>query len=127
METLPPLLVDAARIRQVLHNLLSNALRHTPAGGVITITLRRHDHAMVELAVRDTGVGMEPHQLEMVFERFYRSDRSRSRDTGGTGLGLAIVKAIVEAHDGRVVAQSSGSGHGTIVALSLPQGAEVMD
>jgi signal transduction histidine kinase len=112
--------VDARRIRQVLHNLLANALRHTPQNGVVTVVGRREQDA-VYLAVQDTGVGLEGEHLELVFERFYRSDRSRSRDTGGTGLGLAIVKAIVEAHDGRVAAHSDGVGRGTTVALYLPE------
>jgi two-component system sensor histidine kinase BaeS len=120
LDGLPAIIVDARRIRQVLHNLLANALRHTPRHGVVTVVGRSEVDA-VYLAVQDTGVGLDPNQLELVFERFYRSDQSRSRDTGGTGLGLAIVKAIVEAHGGRVVASSDGVGHGTTVALYLPK------
>ena len=74
----------------------------------------------VHLAVRDTGEGLEPDQLAAVFDRFYRTDRSRSRDTGGTGLGLAIVKAIVEAHGGRVEAHSAGKGQGSTFTVVLP-------
>jgi signal transduction histidine kinase len=117
---LPTMQVDEARIRQVLHNLLANALRHTPPGGRVTV-VGRPDHEELYLAVLDTGAGLDVDQLQRVFDRFYRGDRSRSRDTGGTGLGLAIVKAIVEAHDGRVVATSHGVDQGSTFALYLPQ------
>lgn len=120
LERLPTLPVDAARIRQVLHNLLANALRHTPPAGRVTV-VGRLDHDAVYLAVQDTGAGLEADQLQLVFDRFYRGDRSRSRDTGGTGLGLAIVKAIIEAHDGRIVATSHGVGQGSTFAFYLPQ------
>jgi len=119
-EELPAVNVDPIRIRQVLFNLLANALRHTPAGGAITVT-GTSGPAEVRLAVQDTGEGLEPEQLAAVFDRFYRGDRSRSRETGGTGLGLAIVKAIVEAHGGRVEAHSDGKGRGSTFALALPR------
>jgi signal transduction histidine kinase len=119
LEDLPTLQVDAVRIRQVLHNLLANALRHTPRGGSVTVVGRTEGDA-VYLAVQDTGAGLDAEHLEFVFDRFYRGDKARSRDTGGTGLGLAIVKAIVEAHDGRVVATSTGVGHGSSFGLYLP-------
>jgi len=119
-EELPAVNVDPIRIRQVLFNLLANALRHTPAGGAITVT-GTSGPAEVRLAVQDTGEGLEPEQLAAVFDRFYRGDRSRSRETGGTGLGLAIVKAIVEAHGGRVEAHSDGKGRGSTFALVLPR------
>jgi signal transduction histidine kinase len=115
----PELTVDPIRIRQVLFNLLSNALRHTPAGGEISVSGAREE-GEVRLTVRDTGEGLEPDQLAAVFDRFYRTDRSRSRDTGGTGLGLAIVKAIVEAHDGRVEVHSEGRGQGSTFTVVLP-------
>jgi two-component system OmpR family sensor kinase/two-component system sensor histidine kinase BaeS len=120
IEQLPMAHVDAARIRQVLHNLLANALRYTPRGGIVTVVGRREADAIC-LAVQDTGAGLEAEQLEWVFERFYRGDKSRSRDTGGTGLGLAIVKAIVEAHDGRMAVQSDGIGRGSTFSLYLPR------
>ena len=116
---LPEVTVDPIRIRQVLFNLLSNALRHTPAGGEISVSGTR-EGSEVRLAVRDTGEGMQPDQLAAAFDRFYRADKSRSRDTGGTGLGLAIVKAIVEAHGGRVEAHSEGSGQGSTFTVVLP-------
>jgi two-component system OmpR family sensor kinase len=116
---LPELLVDSIRIRQVLFNLLANALRHTPAGGQVTVSATA-TAGKVLLAVRDTGEGLDPEQLAAVFDRFYRGDKSRSRETGGTGLGLAIVKAIVEAHGGRVAAQSAGKGQGCAFVVTLP-------
>ena len=120
-ERLPEVTVDPIRIRQVLFNLLSNALRHTPAGGAITVTATSRA-GEVRLAVQDTGEGLAPDQLAAVFDRFYRADKSRSRETGGTGLGLAIAKAIVEAHGGRVEAHSDGKGHGCTFAITLPVG-----
>lgn len=116
---LPTLVVDAARIRQVLHNLLSNALRHTPAGGAITVAARADDQAIV-IGITDTGDGLETDQLHAVFDRFYRTDKSRSRDTGGTGLGLAIVSAIIATHGGSIHASSAGLGHGSTFTITLP-------
>lgn len=116
---LPPIVVDASRIRQVLFNLLGNALLHTPAGG--QICLRGAVQAgMVHLVVQDSGVGLAPEQITAVFDRFYRADKSRSRDTGGTGLGLAIAKTIVEAHGGRIQAHSAGTGEGCTFTVTLP-------
>jgi len=123
-DTLPPLpvlTVDPIRLRQVLFNLLTNALRHTPQGGKITLSGKAESGA-VWLSVRDTGEGLTPEQCARVFDRFYRGDKSRSRETGGTGLGLAIVKAIVEAHGGQVEASSAGRGQGSEFTLRLPLG-----
>jgi signal transduction histidine kinase len=111
--------VDPFRIRQVLFNLLSNALRHTPSGGKISVTGDAAGNIMT-LSVMDTGEGLEPDELAAVFNRFYRADKSRSRDSGGTGLGLAIVKAIIESHSGRVDVKSAGKGKGSIFTLTLP-------
>jgi signal transduction histidine kinase len=119
MPPLPPVTADAARIRQVLHNLLVNALRYTPQGDVTVVGTVTPD--AITLAVQDTGIGLTAEQLAHVFDRFYRGDKSRSRDTGGTGLGLAIVKAIVEAHGGSVAAASSGPGQGSTFSLQLPR------
>jgi signal transduction histidine kinase len=121
VDRLPEVAVDAIRIRQVLFNLLSNALRHTPAGGAITVTVARRAGEIC-LAVQDSGEGLEAAQLAAVFDRFYRADKSRSRETGGSGLGLAIVKAIVEAHGGRVTAHSEGKGRGSTFEVWLPAG-----
>jgi len=116
---LPPITVDPIRLRQVLFNLLSNSLRHTPTGGTITVSGSRRDQGVC-LTVQDTGEGLNTDQLASAFDRFYRGDKSRSRESGGTGLGLAIVKAIVEAHAGRVEAQSEGAGKGSTFSLNLP-------
>jgi signal transduction histidine kinase len=96
---------DPTRLRQIVFNLLSNASRHTPAGGRIEVVAEPRD-ANVELRVWNTGSRLSPDDLTRVFDRFYRTDPSRQRGTGGTGLGLAIVKHLVEAHHGRVVAES---------------------
>lgn len=119
-DTAVALEIDDVRIRQVLHNLISNALRHTPAGGEIKLSVDVLAD-MIRVRVADTGEGIEPEFVEHVFDRFYRTDRSRSRDTGGTGLGLAIVKAIVEAHGGYVTASSAGLGQGSQFSLLLPK------
>ncbi len=118
MPTLPEISADPMRIQQVLFNLLSNALRHTPDGGKITIIGKTYEENIL-LSVRDTGEGLAPEQLAAVFDRFYRVDKSRSRETGGTGLGLAIVKAIVEAHGGNVEAHSTGKGCEFLVQLPV--------
>jgi signal transduction histidine kinase len=115
----PRLRIDAVRIRQVLHNLLNNALRHTPPGGQVRVASQVDGPAVV-IAVSDTGDGLEPDQLGAVFDRFYRADKSRSRDTGGTGLGLAIVSALVAAHDGSVAVSSPGRGQGSTFTIRLP-------
>jgi signal transduction histidine kinase len=112
---------DRSRIRQVLHNLLANALRHTPAGGRVTIQ-GRSEAGRVTLAVQDSGDGIDAQQIAHVFDRFYRTDPSRSRETGGSGLGLAIVKAIVEAHGGMIRATSAGLGQGSTFTIVFPSG-----
>jgi len=96
---------DPDRLAQVLVNLIDNALRHTPAGGSVTVDVRPYEGGAT-LVVRDTGVGIPYNDLPHVFERFYVVDRSRARDSAGTGLGLSIVKQIVEAHGGTVTADS---------------------
>ncbi|HXI20499.1 MAG TPA: ATP-binding protein, partial [Gemmatimonadales bacterium] len=109
---------DPVALRQVLSNLLDNALRYTPPGGRITVTAR-HDPGGVGLAVRDTGIGVTREHLPRIFERFYRADAARSRDQGGTGLGLAIVRHLVEAHGGQVSAESE-LGRGTEIRCWFP-------
>ncbi|HLH73585.1 MAG TPA: ATP-binding protein [Chloroflexota bacterium] len=117
--SLPILNGDEARLRQCIANLLTNALRHTPAGGQITIRARAQTD-LVEIQVVDTGEGIAPEHLPRVFERFYRADPSRARRSGGTGLGLAIVQQIVRAHDGEIFATSKGLGHGATFTIRLP-------
>jgi two-component system OmpR family sensor kinase/two-component system sensor histidine kinase BaeS len=111
---------DSVRLTQVAHNLLDNALRHTPPGGCVEVIL--HCEATgVKLVVRDTGDGIPPEHLPHVFERFYRADRARSRATGGTGLGLAITRAIVEEHGGVITVASAGKpGEGSKFTVWLP-------
>ena len=116
---LPALQADDDRLVQVLRNLLSNARRHTPADGSITIAARQADGS-IRIEVRDTGQGIAPHHVPRVFERFYRADSSRSRSTGGAGLGLAIVRQLVLAHGGRVDVASDGPGRGTTFTIALP-------
>ena len=109
---------DLDALRQIFTNLMDNSLRHTAAGGRITCLARRIAGA-VSVAVRDNGTGITQDHLPRIFERFYRADSSRSRDEGGTGLGLAIVKHLVEAHGGRVYAESE-RGRGTTVTCVFP-------
>jgi two-component system phosphate regulon sensor histidine kinase PhoR len=96
---------DAHRLTQVAINLIDNALRHTPSGGVVEVSVRSAPPDVL-LVVRDTGVGIPYNDLPQIFDRFYVVDRSRARESAGTGLGLAIVRQFVEAHDGRVTADS---------------------
>lgn len=111
--------VDTDRMGQVLGNLLDNALRHTPAGGTVTLTCRRIDD-WVEYRVADTGDGVAAEHLPHLFDRFYRADTSRDRRRGGSGIGLAIAKALVEAHGGGISVTSAGVGHGTTFTVRLP-------
>jgi two-component system phosphate regulon sensor histidine kinase PhoR len=112
------LCADLDAIRQVLTNLMENSLRHTPVGGTIDCVARREGNG-VAVAVRDNGAGISREHLPRIFERFYRADASRSREEGGTGLGLSIVKHLVEAHGGRVSAESQRS-RGTTVTCWFP-------
>jgi len=109
---------DPMAFRQLLVNLLDNAVRYTPGDGVITV-FAREENGGITLGVSDTGSGIAPEHLARIFERFYRVDPARSRSAGGTGLGLAIVKHLVEAHDGKVTAHST-VGRGTTVAAWFP-------
>jgi signal transduction histidine kinase len=115
---LPTLNLDPERMTQVLGNLIDNALLHTPKGGHILLCARP-DGKGVEIRVRDSGPGIPQAELELVFERLYRSDRSRQRNAGGSGLGLAIAKSIVEAHGGTIRAEST-PGQGTTIVVTLP-------
>ncbi|MCL7429608.1 cell wall metabolism sensor histidine kinase WalK [Streptomyces sp. YS415] len=109
---------DPVRMRQALGNLVSNALRHTPTGGAVTLSAR-HDGDAVVLEVADTGSGIAPEDLPHVFDRFWRAEKSRSRRTGGSGLGLPIVRHLLAAHGGTAAAASE-PGTGSVFMLRLP-------
>ena len=115
----PAVAVDPGRIRQVLGNLLSNALRYTPQHGRITVSVQKVPGNWVEVRVSDNGPGISPEDLPHVFDRFYRGDRARSRDSGGSGLGLAIARQWVEAHGGSIRAESI-LGQGATFSFTLP-------
>jgi two-component system OmpR family sensor kinase len=111
---------DESRLRQVLHNVMSNALTHTPDGTPIDVTVRTSENPSVAtVAIADRGPGIEPAHASRVFERFYRADSSRSRAAGGSGLGLSIVAGLVAAHGGSVGATARDGG-GAIFTVSLP-------
>ena len=112
--------VDRQRIAQVLGNLLTNALRHTPPGGTVTVSAAAAGDE-VTLSVADNGEGIAPEQLPHVFERFYRGDSARSRDARGAGIGLTIAKALVDAHAGAATADSPGPGRGATFVITLPK------
>ena len=117
----PAAIADPERVHQVLFNLLDNAVRFTPAGGSVTVSALQHDGS-VQVRVADTGVGIPAEHLPRVFERFYRVDSARSRDDGGTGIGLAIARSVIEAHGGRIWAESR-PGEGSVFAFELPAAA----
>ena len=121
--TSAPVIGDESRMRQVVANLLTNAMRYTPAGTPLEIAVGvREDvpgYPLSVIEVRDHGPGIHGEDRERVFERFYRTDTSRSRETGGTGLGLSIVAAILEQHDGSVHIEETPGGGATFV-ISLP-------
>jgi signal transduction histidine kinase len=117
-DDLPAVYADRERIHQVLFNLLDNAVRFTPAGGRVTVSADRHDGS-VDVHVADTGPGIPPEHLPRLFERFYRADPARSQKEGGTGIGLAIARSVVEAHGGRIWADSS-PGQGSVFTFELP-------
>ncbi|MXX53123.1 MAG: cell wall metabolism sensor histidine kinase WalK, partial [Dehalococcoidia bacterium] len=112
--------LDLMRMSQALGNVVSNAIRCTEAGGSIVINARLESHEALAVSITDDGIGIDAADLPHVFERFYRTDESRSREIGGTGLGLAITRAIVEAHGGTVGVASDGPGQGATVTIRLP-------
>ena len=114
-----PLYGDKERIEQVIANVIGNAIKYTPDGGKIHVELRRSGHNAYEISVADNGVGIPADDIEHLFERFYRVDKSRSAKAGGTGLGLSIAKEIVDAHNGDITVTSS-EGEGTTVRIVLP-------
>jgi histidine kinase len=117
---LPSLTVDSDRIQQVLHNLLGNALQFTPPDGQVSIAVVK-DGEQVRFSVKDSGIGISEEHLAHIFERFYRADKSRSRTKGGgSGIGLTIAQSLVEAHGGRIWAESAGPNQGSTFIFTLP-------
>ena len=114
-----PVVIDKPAVRRVLTNLVQNALRHTPADGTIAVTARAVAEG-VQVDVVDSGEGIPAGDLPHIFERFYRGEKSRSRETGGAGLGLAIARGFVEAHGGRIWVESE-QGRGTRFSFILPR------
>jgi two-component system OmpR family sensor kinase/two-component system sensor histidine kinase BaeS len=127
-DNLPRIWIDADRITQVLNNLIGNALRYTPRDGKIVVSATKFPDSdeNIQISVTDTGLGIDPEALPFVFDRFYRADQSRARNSGGSGLGLAIVKQLVEAHGGIVEAVSpvcsnaDKQGYGTRITIIIP-------
>jgi two-component system phosphate regulon sensor histidine kinase PhoR len=114
-----PAIVDGARIEQVLRNLLENAIRYSPEGGIIAVTLQANSHAC-EIRVTDPGIGIAPEEQGRIFERFYRSNDPHVRHIHGTGLGLAICREIVHAHHGTLTVAST-LGEGSTFTIHLPR------
>jgi signal transduction histidine kinase len=116
---LPTVLADPDRITQVLSNLVGNALQYTPEGGQVTILSKQNGNE-IHISVIDTGIGVPAEHLPHLFTRFYRVDKSRSRQAGGgSGIGLAIARYLIEAHGGRIWAESDGEGKGSKFTFSL--------
>lgn len=116
---LPNVSADKDRILQVLTNLVGNALQYTPTGGSVVLTAAK-EKAEIVINITDTGIGISPDHLPFIFDRFYRTDRSRARVSGGSGIGLTIAQALVKAHHGRIWAESAGEGKGSAFHFSLP-------
>lgn len=111
---------DADRLREIFDNLLSNALRHTPPGGTVTVATRAHGTG-VEVEVADSGEGIAAEHLPHLFDRFYRVEPARDRTSGGSGIGLTIARALARAHGGDLRAASEGQGRGASFTLTLPR------
>ena len=112
-------LADGDRVIQVLTNLIGNALQYTPENGTVTVSIER-DKNEARISVRDTGFGIPAEHLKHIFDRFYRVDKSRSRAHGGSGIGLTIAKHLVEAHGGKIWAESAGENKGSVFVFTLP-------
>ena len=112
-------LADEDRVIQILTNLIGNALQYTPEHGTVTVSIER-DKNEARISVRDTGFGIPAEHLAHIFDRFYRVDKSRSRARGGSGIGLTIAKHLVEAHGGKIWAESAGENKGSVFIFTLP-------
>jgi len=121
-EALPLIEAEMAKIQRVLYNLVQNAIRHTSAGGSVTLETSTLPDG-IQVDVSDTGEGIDPEDLPRIFDQFFRGEKSRSRQTGGSGLGLAIAKRIIEAHEGRIWVESQ-VGQGTRFSFVLPASPE---
>jgi heavy metal sensor kinase len=122
LQKVPQILGDAGQLKQLVINLLDNAIRHTPRGGSVTISMQSSVDTVVDtvqLTVEDTGSGIATGHLPHIFERFFRADQARDRESGGTGLGLAIAKEIALAHNGTINVQSE-IGKGSVFTVSFP-------
>ena len=111
---------DPDRVRQIVWNLFSNAVKFTPRGGRVSVRLEQVEESSVQLVVEDTGEGIAPEFVDHVFERFRQGDSSNTRSHGGLGLGLAVVRHLVEMHGGTVAARSAGKGQGATFTVTLP-------
>lgn len=119
---LPQILADEDRLIQVLTNLTANALQYTPSDGKVTVSAHRAGD-FVRFSLQDTGIGIPHEHLEHIFDRFYRVDKSRSRQAGGgSGIGLTIARHLVEAHGGRIWVESAGAGQGSVFQFTIPVG-----
>ncbi|MCA0454043.1 MAG: HAMP domain-containing protein [Chloroflexi bacterium] len=118
-DDLPPIRADVDRTAQVLTNLLGNALQYTSRGGTVTLTVLKRDNQLC-FSIHDSGIGLEASDLERIFQRFYRVDKSRSRTSGGSGIGLTIAKQLVEAQGGTILAESAGLSKGSQFSFTLP-------
>lgn len=116
---LPDINVDKDRIIQVLTNLVGNALQYTPSGGKVTLLVRREPSDLL-FSVKDSGIGISADQIPLIFNRFYRTDKSRTRTSGGSGIGLTIARALVNAHQGKIWAESMGEGKGSTFSFQIP-------
>ncbi len=116
---LPAINADPDRVGQVLMNLLGNALQNTPSGGSVEVSVTAIGDQL-QFSVCDSGIGIAPENLERIFQRFYRVDKSRARSSGGSGIGLTISRTLVETHGGRIWAESLGVGRGSVFHFTLP-------
>jgi len=116
---LPPTAADRRRIAQILGNLVTNALRHTPAGGTVTLSAAA-EAGEIKVVVADTGIGIAAEELPYIFERFWRGEKSRARAGGASGLGLTIARQLVEAHGGKIGVEST-PGQGSRFWFTVPE------
>ena len=114
---------DSIKLNQILYNLTDNAIKYTPDGGKITVSLEKTETRII-WKVRDNGVGIPPEDLDHIFDRFYRVDKARSRETGGTGLGLSIVRQLVKLENGTIRVDST-YGEGSEFTVVFPREGEV--